>query len=201
VSQPTAWLFHCKLQQAMQSRGKFPLTGEGHIDEYVTGGTEPGKVGSSDSKKKKTLIMVEVRDNNRTGRVYFQQIDNYKKETFYPIIEAKVISDAEVVTDKYPRYDKLKGKFPKAKQRKSSKGKTFPVVNQQIMNLKGWSRGIHHQCSEKHYQKYLDKYCFRTNRRNTEQGIFRAIMLRVVESKTKKSKELIACTTYINYSI
>ena len=55
VSQPTEWLFHCKFQQAMQSGGKFSLTGEVHIDEYVTGGTEPGKPGRSDGKKKKTL--------------------------------------------------------------------------------------------------------------------------------------------------
>lgn len=49
--------------------------------------------------------------------------------------------------------------------------------------MKGWLRGIHHQCSNKHYQKYLDEYCFRTNRRNTEQGIFKAIMLRVVQNE------------------
>lgn len=72
----------------------------------------------------------------------------------------------------------------KARQRKSDKGKTFPGVHQQIMNLKGWLRGIHHKCSQKHYQKYLDEYCFRTNRRNIEQGIFRAIMLRgTIENK------------------
>ncbi|MEO6843644.1 MAG: IS1595 family transposase [Ginsengibacter sp.] len=192
VSQPTAWLFHCKLQQAMQSSGDFPLTGEVHIDEYVTGGTEPGKPGRSDGKKKKTLIMVEVRDGNKTGRVYCQQIKNYKKKTLYPIIEAKVATDAGVITDEYPSYDKLKEKFPKAKQRKSAKGETFLVVHNQIMNMKSWLRGIHHKCSQKHYQKYLDEYCFRTNRRNTEQGIFRAIMLRVTQSKTKPFKELTA---------
>ncbi len=192
ISQPTAWLFHCKLQQVMQSSDKHPLTGEVHIYEYVTGGPEPGKPGRSDGKKKKTLILVEVRNDNKTGRVYCQKICNYKKEALYPIIESKVSSDAQVVTDEYPSYDKLKEKFPKAKQRKSDKGKTFPVVHQQIMNMKGWLRGIHHQCSEKHYQKYLDEYCFRINRRTTEQGIFKAIMLRVVQMKTQTFKELTA---------
>ena len=192
VSQTTAWLFHCKLQQTMQSSGKHPLSGKVHIDEYVTGGPEPGKPGRSIGKKKKTLIMVELRDDNKTGRVYCQQITNYKKLTLYPIIEVKVASDAAVVTDQYPSYDKLKEKFPEARQIKSNKGKAFPEVHQQIMNMKGWLRGIHHQCSEKHYQKYLDEYCFRTNRRNTEQGIFKAIMLRVAKVKTKTFKELTA---------
>ena len=74
-------------------------------------------------------------------------------KTLYHIIEAKVISDAEVLSDEYPSDDKLKEKFPKAKQRKSGKEKTFPVVNQQIINLKGCLRSIHHQWREKYYQK------------------------------------------------
>jgi transposase-like protein len=187
ISQPTAWLFHCKIQQAFASSGKHALTGEVHV---VTGGPEKDKPGRSDGKKKKTLIMVEVRPNGKTGRVYCRKIDNYKKETLYPIIEATVDKDAKVVTDEYPSYDKLKEHFPKAKQRKSNSGKGFPILHQQIMNMKGWLRGIHHQCSDKHYQKYLDEYCFRTNRRNTEQSIFQNIMLRVATNKTKTFKEL-----------
>lgn len=34
ISQPTAWLFHCKIQQLMQSSGKHSWIGEIHIDEY-----------------------------------------------------------------------------------------------------------------------------------------------------------------------
>jgi hypothetical protein len=56
--------------------------------------------------------------------------------------------------------------------------------------MKGWLRGIHHQCSDKQYQKYLGEYCFRTNRCNTEQSIFQNIMLRVATYKTKTFKEL-----------
>ena len=97
-----------------------------------------------------------------------------QKRRLFLIIGSTVSCEAAVVTDEYPGYDKLKENFLKAKQRKSNKEKTFTVVHQQIMNMKGWLRGIHHQFSDKHYQKYLDDYCFRTNRRNTEQGIFKA---------------------------
>lgn len=192
VSQPTAWLFHCKLQQTFASSGQNPLTGEVHIDEFVTGGPEKGMPGRSDGKKKKTLIMVEVRPGGKTGRVYCSKIADFKKSTLYPIIESTVADDANVVTDEYPSYDKLKEKFPMAIQQKSNTGKAFLVLHQQIMNIKGWLRGIHHQCSEKHYQKYLNEYCFRANRRNTEKYIFRNIMQRVVTIKTKTFKELSA---------
>jgi len=192
ISQPTAWLFHCKIQQTFASSGNNPLTEEVHIDEFVTGGPEKGKPGRSDGKKKKTFIMAEIRPGKKIGRVYCRKIADYTKDSLYPIIETTVANDAKVITDQYPSYDKLKEKFPKAKQRKSNKGKRFPILHQQIMNLKGSLRGIHHQCSDKHYQKYLDEYCFRTNRRNTEQYIFRNIMLRVVSNKTKTFKELSA---------
>jgi transposase-like protein len=188
VSQPTAWLFHCKLQQVMASSGIYPLTV--HIDEFVTGGPETEKPGRSDGKKKKTLMMVEVRSGNKTGRVYFKKIDNYKKETIYPIIKQTIDKNAEVVTDEYPSYDALKENFSNAKQIKSNKGTSFPVVHSQVMSLKGWLRGIHHHCSDHHYQKYLDEYCFRTNRRNAEQGIFKSILSRVSAMKTKTFKEL-----------
>ena len=100
--------------------------------------------------------------------------------------------EPKVITDEYPSYDKLVERFPKAKQRKSNTGKGFPILHQQIMNIKGWLRGIHHQCSNKHEQKYHDEYCFRTNLRNSEQYIFRNIMQRVVSIKTKTFKELSA---------
>src|SRR3954470_20842524 len=190
VTQKTAWLFHCKLQQAMISSGEHLLTGEVHIDEFVTGGPELGKPGRSNGNKKKTLIMVEVRPGNKTGRVYCKQITNYKKKTLYPIIEKAVARDAKVITDEYPSYDALKEKFPHAVQKKSDRGASFPVVHQQIMNIKGWLRGIHHRCSRHHYQKFLDEYCFRTNRRNIEHGLFANIIGKVVKMKTLTFKEL-----------
>jgi transposase-like protein len=190
VSQPTAWLFHCKLQNLMKSSEQYPLTGEVHVDEYVTGGPEAGKPGRSLGKKKKTLILLEVRKDEKMGRVYCRKIENYQKASLYPIIEKIVSKNAKVVTDEYPSYDKLKETFPNATQRKSDKGKRFPMVHNQIMNMKGWLRGIHHHCSEKHYQKYLDEYCFRTNRRNNENGIFKAIMLRTVKEKAQTYSDI-----------
>ena len=190
ITQKTAWLFHRKLQEAMASSGKHPLTGEVHIDEFVTGGPEPVKRGRSLGRKKKSLMMVEVIDGKKIGRIYCKQIENYKKETIYPIIEKTVAKDAKIVTDEYPTYDKLREKFKKARQRKSRYGKSFESLHQQIMNLKGWLRGIHHHCSEYHYQNYLDEFCFRMNRRSTEAGIFRSLMSRIATSKSKTFKEL-----------
>jgi transposase-like protein len=116
----------------------------------------------------------------------------YKKETLYPIIESNINKDAAIVTDEYPGYDALKKNFQNATQIKSDKGKSFPILHQQIMNFKGWLRGIYHHCSSKHYQKFLDEYSFRTNRTNAESGIFRLLPGRSVTIKSKTYHELTA---------
>lgn len=134
--------------------------------------------------------MVEVIDGKKTGRIYYHKIENYKKKTIYPIIEKTVAKTTKVVSDEFPTYDKLKEQFPHAEQIKSRNGSAFEILHQQIMNLKGWLRGIHHHCSEHHYQYYLDEFCFRANRRNMEQGIFRSLMTRIASVKSKTFKEL-----------
>ena len=53
--QKTCWEFKWKVQQAMSSSLKYPLTGEVHVDECYIGGEEIQKRGRSKGKKK--LVM------------------------------------------------------------------------------------------------------------------------------------------------
>ncbi|MFI3304866.1 MAG: transposase, partial [Rikenellaceae bacterium] len=55
-----------------------------------------------------------------------------------------------------------------------------------IMNLKGWLRGIHHHCSEKHLQGYLDEYHYRCNRRTNMGVIFDKLIVRMVQNEPKR---------------
>jgi len=41
--------------------------------------------------------------------------------------------------------------------------------------------GVYHSVSAKHLQNYLDEYCFRYNRRNNGNLLFKAILARVFE--------------------
>lgn len=183
VTQKTAWIFCAKIKTAMESRDLHLLDGEVHVDECVIGGKEKNKPGRSLGKKSPVLMMVEVRANNKIGRVYAKTIADYKKETIYPILERKIKPEAKIITDQYPTYDKLKEKFINAKQVKSMKGANFLEMHQQIMNMKSALRGIHHKCSEKHLQSYLDQYCFRTNRRS----MIKPIVLNLIQ-KTMNGK-------------
>jgi transposase-like protein len=150
---------------------------------HFIGGKEDNKPGRSLGKKKPVLMMIEVRANNKIGRVYAKRITNYKKGTIYPILESTIKSDAKIITDQYPTYDKLKEKFSNAKQVKSMKKANFLEMHQQIMNLKSALRGIHHKCSDKHLQSYLDQYCFRTNRRSMVKPIVLNLIQKTMNGK------------------
>ena len=54
------------------------MKGSVHIDEFVIGGKEQGKVGRSyDSKKKKIVCAVELTEEGKVQRMYSMRIDNY----------------------------------------------------------------------------------------------------------------------------
>jgi hypothetical protein len=60
VTERTARLFTHKVREAMKSSGNNPMDGIVHVDEFVVGGKEEGKVGRSyDSKKKKVVTAVQ----------------------------------------------------------------------------------------------------------------------------------------------
>ena len=183
VCQKTAWLFCSKLREAMKSSDKHPLTGEVHVDEMVIGGAEQDKPGRSLGEKKPVLIMVEKVKDGKIGRVYAEKIENYQKVTIYPILKRKIAKDATVITDEYPTYHGLHSLFDDAKMWKSGLGRNFPEVHIQIMNLKGGLRGVHHKCSNKHLEGYLNQYCYRTNRRSMNKPIVLDLINKAIAGK------------------
>lgn len=66
VTEKTARLFMHKVREAMKSSGKHPIKGKVHVDEFVIGGKEEGKVGRSyDSKKRKLFVLLSSRMKER----------------------------------------------------------------------------------------------------------------------------------------
>jgi len=63
-------------------------------------------------------------------------------------------------------------------------------MHQQIMNMKSALRGIHHKCSCKHLQSYLDQYCFRTNRRSIVKPIVLNLLDKTINKKGITNKIL-----------
>ena len=186
IRQMTCWKFKWKVQQAMQSSGRYPLKGIVHADEFYVGGKEEGgKRGRGKGDKRLVIVALEIVKGG-FGRAYAATIPNASSDSFKPFFEKYIDKDADVVTDERPGYKSLKSSCKKMRQVPSNKGKSFPELHIHIMNIKSWLRGIHHHCSEERLQGYLDEYHFRFNRRNNMDTIFDMLIRKMVYNKPKR---------------
>jgi transposase-like protein len=174
INPKTATLLKDKIQTAMQSSCLYPLTGEVHVDEFFVGGPEEGKQGrSDDSKKKRAIIAVETRPlkKKNIGRIYIETIANFSTSELRKIFDKHIDKNSYIKTDKWSGYSPLKNEYPNLVQKLSEKGRSMPELHLMIMNLKSWIKGIHHKVSPERFQKYLDEFTYRFNRRNSIESI------------------------------
>jgi len=179
LRQKTCWAFKRKVQEAMSSSVQFALEGNVDVDEFVVGGTEEGAQGRSKGDKKIIVVALERRDNGQMGRAYGMTIDNYSADEIGKLLARHVSAEAAIRTDGWTAYEKL-GKEWNITQQLSEKGKNFGEMHILIMNFKTWLRGIHHQCSQRHMQAYLNEFFFRFNRRGFVKSIFLKLMDRMI---------------------
>lgn len=182
LRQKTCWEFKWKIQQAMQSSYRYPLTGTVHIDEFYIGGEEEGKRGRSHGNKMLVVIALEMVKGG-VGRAYAMAIDSASAASLRPFFLSHISKDAKITTDEWNGYKPIKRDFPYLEQVKSEQGNNFPDIHIHIMNLKSWLRGIHHHCSKERLQGYLNEYHFRYNRRNNMDTIFDTLIKRMVHNE------------------
>jgi len=152
----------------------------------MVGGPEAGKRGRSKGDKKLIVLAVEILEDG-VGRAYAEIIEHAPAKELGAFLRKYISRDAMVVTDEWRGYLPLKKEFVNLKQVPSKGGKNFNDLHIHIMNIKGWLRGIHHHCSKKRMQNYLDEYHFRHNRRSNMGTIFNLLLKRMVNYKKKTS--------------
>ncbi len=78
VPEKTTRLFMHKIREAMKSSKKHSMKIVIHLDEFVVGGKEKGKVERSyDSKKWKVVCAVELTETVKIKRMYALKINNF----------------------------------------------------------------------------------------------------------------------------
>jgi hypothetical protein len=181
LRQKTIWEFKWKIQQAMRSSRKYPLTGTVCVDEFLVGQYEEGKPGrSSDSKKKLVIVALEILGEKGVGRAYAEVIECASADEFRPFFEAYISKEARIITDEWSGYKPLKKDYPLLEQVPSNKGSSMKELHIHIMNIQGWLRGIHHHCTKERLQGYLDEFHYRYNRRAFMGSIFDSTIKRMV---------------------
>ncbi len=191
VTEKTARLFMHKVRVAMKSSCKHPIKGKVHIDEFVIGGKEEGKVGRSyDSKKKKVVCAVELTDEGKVKRMYAMRIDNYSSKELKKLFVKHISEEAEVTTDLWKGYRPLIGGYDII-QVESNGGLNFKALHTMIHQVKSWIRTTYSWVSEFNVNRYLDEFCYRINRSQMKNNVFNNIIGRMVTSDKIYQTELV----------
>lgn len=108
VTEKTARLFMMKVREAMTPSGNNPMDGDVHVDEFVLGGREQGKIGRSyDGKKKKAITAVQLTEKGKVKRMYAMKIDDFSARSLHYIFVNHISREARVTTDKWRGYNRF----------------------------------------------------------------------------------------------
>lgn len=183
VTEKTARLFMHKVRESMKSSGKHPIEGTVHVDEFVIGGKEEGKVGRSyNSKKKKVVCAVELTDEGKVKRMYAMGINNYSSKELKKLFVKHISMEAEVTTDLWKGYRPLMDEY-NISQIESDGGMNFKALHTMIHQVKSWIRTTYSWVSEFNINRYLDEFCYRINRSQMKNNIFNNIISRMVTAE------------------
>ncbi|MDY0078323.1 MAG: IS1595 family transposase [Bacteroidales bacterium] len=191
VTEKTARLFMHKVRHSMKSSENYPMEGIVHVDEFVIGGKEDGKVGRSyDSKKKKMVCAVELTEEGKVKRMYSMNIDNYSSKELEKFFEKHISTEANVVTDKWKGYKPLKKQYD-ITQIESNNGLNFKALHTMIHQVKSWIRTTYSWVSEHNVDRYVDEFCYRINRSQMKENIFNNLIGRMVKTDKIYQSEMV----------
>ena len=86
-----------KVRQAMESCRNHPMDGVVHVDEFVLGGVEKGKIGRSyNSKKKKAITAIQLTEDGKVKRMYAMRIEDFSARSLQYIFINNISRKAQV---------------------------------------------------------------------------------------------------------
>ena len=174
--------FRHRLQKAMESSLHHPLKGHVEVDEFAVGGLDEGKQGRAKGNKKLASVALEITTDGHLGRAYAIPIRAYSSDELRKIFDRHISQDTFVKADKWTGYLPIKEAYPLLKQEYSDSGKNFRELHIHIMNIKGWFRGIFRHVKEEYFNKYLDEFHFKFNRRGFRKTVFHKTIEKFIES-------------------
>lgn len=191
ITDKTARLFMLKVREAMESSGNHPMDGTVHVDEFVIGGTEKGKVGRSyNAKKKKAVTAVQLTEEGKVKRMYAMRIEDFSARSLQYIFINNISRSAKVVTDKWKGYRPI-AKAYDITQIESNHGMNFKALHTMIHQVKSWIRTTYSWVSDFHLNRYFNEFCFRLNRSQSKGTIFNNLITKMVNKEKVYQKELI----------
>lgn len=165
----TAWFLCHRIRSAMGERDtQYVLSGYIEVDDAFFGApTSNGKRGRG-TDKAVVLVGISLNEKGHPQYAKMQVASNVKGETIASFAEKSLDPGATVASDGYSSYRIL------ANNGFIHEGKVCDPVNDPkhlkwlhvlISNAKTFIMGTYHGLNDRHFQCYLDEFCYRFNRR------------------------------------
>ncbi len=180
VTYKTAWRIGHQIRSLMEKADGFEmLKGHVELDEAYVGGRRSGKRGRG--AEGKTIVMGLA---ERGGKIAAEVIPNVKKETLRGVVLEKVEKGAIVSTDELYSYNLLEGDGYKHGRVKHGEKEWsyYDYRHDAVHNtnrvesfwklFKKSVASTHIHISEKHAERYLGEFAFRSNHRHMRNAMF-----------------------------
>lgn len=180
INYPKAWAMTQKIRTAMSAKDAFyQLAGLVEVDEAYFGGPKPDGKRGRGSAKIKALVEVSISRDGKPKYAKIQIMNSFHQEKVQETLEQYVAQGSTLQTDGYRIYAKVhqQGYARKAFVSKSMNASDLlKWVHIIIGNAKAYILGTYHGLDEKHFQAYLDEFCYRFNRRFWEPQLFNRLL-------------------------
>jgi len=189
VTYKTAWRMFRQIRSLLSEDG-LQLEGSTiEMDEMYHGGKRRRQGGqgrpSFGSHKIAVVGMAERSTPTRVGRVVARVAPDATKKTLHGLAKEYILPSSTVFTDDFVSYDGLQAHgYAHKRIRHSAKIYVSGDIHTQAIEgfwslVKRGIGGVYHNVSAKYLQTYLDEYCFRYNRRDMGNLLFKAILSQV----------------------
>lgn len=191
VTYKTAWRMFKQIRTLLSEEGLQLEGSTVEMDETYHGGKRRGRFAAMPgrpndlSNKVPVIGIVERSTPQRIGRVVAKVATDAKKATLHGMAKEYVLPASTIFTDEWVGYDGLE-KAGYAHRRIRHNAKVYVQGDVHTQTIEGfWSTvkrgigGVYHNVSAKYLQEYLNEYCFRYNRRDQGNLLFKRILERV----------------------
>ena len=192
VTEKTARLFMLKVREAMSSSENNPIDGIAHVDEFVLGGKEKGRIGRSyKGNKKKAITAIELTKDGKVKRMYAMRIEDFSARSLQYMFIKHISREAQITTDKWKGYRPI-SKVYNINQIESNNGLNFKALHTMIHQIKSWIRTTYSWVSEFNINRYFNEFCFRINRSQSKSTIFNNLITKMIKAEPIYQKQIIS---------